>query len=169
MTVLDSCIFKVRRYTAAGQHGKKFRMPNEAAVEPEEEGRLATRPGAFERWITVVPPNAVLGLLGAFLVAAASGFFLMLDAQFEAQREWMKSRFEAERGWTKSRFKAERDWMEPRFEAERDWMSSEFKALHGRFDTLEKKLDDSLGKIDRRLLRIEEHLFGGAGSDVKRE
>lgn len=144
-------------------------MANEAAVEPERAGRLDARPGAFERWLTVVPPNAALGLVGAVLVAAAGGFFLMLNAQFEAQREWTKSRFKAERESMESRFEAERGWMDSRFEAERDWMSSEFKALHGRFDTLEKKLDDSLGKIDRRLLRIEEHLFGGAGSDVKRE
>ena len=86
-------------------------------------------------------------MVGAFLVAAAGGFFLMLDAQFEAQREMTNSQFEAQS----------------------ELMNSEFKALHGRIDTLEKKLDDSLGKVERRLLRIEEHLFGGAGSDVKRE
>lgn len=122
-------------------------MANEAAVEPERAGRLDARPGAFGRWIAGVSPNAVLGLVGAFLVAAAGGFFLMLDAQFEAQREMTNSQFEAQS----------------------ELMNSEFKALHGRIDTLEKKLDDSLGKVERRLLRIEEHLFGGAGSDVKRE
>lgn len=111
-------------------------MANEAAVEQEREGRLAARPGAFGRWIAGVSPNAVLGLVGAILVAAASGFFLMLDAQFEAQLELM---------------------------------NAEFKAFHGRIDTLEKKLDDSHGKVDRRLFRIEDHLLEGSGSDVKRE
>ena len=122
-------------------------MASEAAVEQEREGRLAAKPGTFRRWIAGVSPNAVLGLAGAFLVAVASGFFLMLDAQFKAQREMTNSQFEAQR----------------------ELMNSEFKALHGRIDTLEKKLDDSLGKVDRRLLRIEDHLFGGEGSAVKRE
>lgn len=55
------------------------------------------------------------------------------------------------------------------FEAQCAMANFQFEALRGRGDVLERKPDESLGRVDGRLLRIEDHLRGGMDSGGQQE
>ena len=142
-SLVVSCDWKGKRYTASEQREKEIRMKNEAVVQGTE--RASATAGVSGR--SVNSSHITI----AVIVALLGGIFLMLDSQFDrlhAQYNLLHSQYNLLHG-------------------EFDSLHGEFNELHGQFNELATKED--VHELNRRLVRIEEHLGIGTGSGSPRE